>query len=175
MQGRIAAIAAVVTALAVLPGAAHAATRLASTTGGAAPPCTAAPCDLQSALDSADPGDTVSIASGTYTFAGAVTASDSNLDVVGAGGGTKPLLRFNGTFPGVGFAFIAGVTSGKLRNLAFDAPNGTTTIAGDFTSQPAITLSGVDVTASGACAQLFGTATIEDSTFHQAGTSLSGF
>jgi len=69
------------------------------------PPCTAAPCDLQSALNSADPGDTVSLAGGTYTFGSAVSASDSNLDIVGEPGGSKPLLRFNGTFPGVGFAF----------------------------------------------------------------------
>src|SRR5436309_3211672 len=47
MQRRIAAIAAVLMSLAVLPGTAHAVTRLASSGGGAAPPCTAAPCDLQ--------------------------------------------------------------------------------------------------------------------------------
>src|SRR4051812_44067993 len=108
MQGRIAAIAAVLTTLAALPGTAHAATRLVSTGGGAAPPCTAAPCDLQSALNSADPGDTVSVASGTYTFAGGVSASDSNLDIVGASGGAKPLLRFTGAFPGTGFFFGTG-------------------------------------------------------------------
>jgi hypothetical protein len=175
MQRRIAAIASVLMSLAVLPGTAHAVTRLASSAGGAAPPCTATPCDLQSALDSADPGDTVSIAGGTYTFASAVSASDSNLDIVGESGGSKPLLRFNGTFPGVGFAFALGVTSGKLRNLAIEAPNGTTAIGVDFTAQPAITLSRVDVTASGACAQLFGRATVEDSTFHQTGASPSGF
>jgi hypothetical protein len=173
MRGRLVATAAVFTTLAVLPGAAHAATRLVSQGAGAAPPCTAAPCDLQSALNSADPGDAVSIASGTYTFAGSAAVADSDLDIVGEPGASKPVLRFNGTFPGTGVGFGVGVASGKLRNVAIEAPNGATAIGGNFNAN--ITLSRVDVTASGACAQLLGSATIEDSTFQQAGAPPSSF
>src|SRR5215212_9511596 len=178
MRGHISAVAAIVFSLAVLPGPASAAnTRFASQAGGGTAPCTSQSpaCDLQTALNSADPGDTVSVASGSYSFASTVSASDANLDIVGAPGGSKPVLRFTGAFPSTGFAFAVGVTGGKLRNLAIEAPNGASAIGTDFTSFPAITLSGVDVTASGACAQLFGSTTLEDSTFHQTAGLPSAF
>jgi hypothetical protein len=122
MRGRLerlvglGAVLVVLCLVAVAPGSARAAERVASTTGTASASCAAgAPCDLATALEGAQAGDDVLVESGDYGSAaaplvGSILVTAGELTVHGPSGGARPRIflsaspRFSGDATGLVFS-----------------------------------------------------------------------
>ena len=157
--------------LLTVTGSASAATRLAVPSGGATASgsaCTTNPCDLPTALSAAVEGDTVSVGGGTYTVANFVGTSKTNVDIVGAPGAAKPLIKVSG---GSGQISLQGAGD-KLRNVAVEGSAGSAPV---ILGGPLTTVSGVDVTAANGCIQVNAAgARVEDSRLTLTAESLGG-
>jgi hypothetical protein len=128
------------------PANAAAATRYVGNPGTGGAPCTDAqnPCVLFTALDEADPGDTISIRRDptAYDLPGGLTI-DKRLRIVGAPG-ERPVFRFTG---GAGFILAAGSAGSELRHLRIETPNEATAV----NAQEQTTLADLDLDGSGSC------------------------
>lgn len=152
--------------LAFAPSAGAATTLQVAVGAGGAAPCSPTPCSLPDAVAAADNGDTISIAAGTYDALPTLTIA-KRVDIAGASGGAKPVLRFPASFdPG----FDVTTSGAKLRNLAIESPAGGIPIR----ATAAVTVDDVDATTPYVCLSIGSSGSvIENSTFRQAGPAVA--
>jgi len=136
------------------PAGAAAETRYVGNPGGGPAPCTNPqnPCMIFTALDEADPGDTISIRRDPnhYDIPSGLVIS-KRLRIVGAPG-QRPLIRTTGSESVTAVSFVSGSAGSELRHLRIETPNGAVGVGAPVQ----VTLADLEVDGAGACAWLGG-------------------